>query len=204
MTAPKLSKTSEISETPETTETEKNWLVVAKNRWVNRDWEALMQRHAENSSRCYHDLHTAPTNRQPGRVFSLKGKKYKGVWEYEVSKGDRVFYIPNEEGVKLYQEGQKLEKKGTKEAYQQAIEKYQQALKIAQELGLRKEEFNLLIKIAGVYSSKFDNKNAIEHLKKALDISQQLKQPLLEAIVFGLIGNKYINSNNPKEGLTYL
>ncbi len=35
LTAPKLS---------ETTETEKNWLVVAKNRRVNRDWEALMQR----------------------------------------------------------------------------------------------------------------------------------------------------------------
>jgi hypothetical protein len=98
LTAPQLSETPE---TPETTETEKNWLVVAKNRRVNRDWEALMQRHSENSSRCYHDLHTAPTNRQPGRVFPLKGKKYKGVWEYEVSKGDRVFYIPNEEQLKV-------------------------------------------------------------------------------------------------------
>jgi hypothetical protein len=98
LTAPQLSETSELSETPET---EKNWLVVAKNRRVNRDWEALIQRHPENSSRCYRDLHTAPTNRQPGRVFPLKGKKYKGVWEYEVSKGDRVFYIPNEEQLKV-------------------------------------------------------------------------------------------------------
>jgi hypothetical protein len=98
LTASKLSETSELSETPET---EKNWLVVAKNRRVNRDWEALIQRHPENSSRCYHDLHTSPTNRQPGRVFPLKGKKYKGVWEYEVSKGDRVFYIPNEEQLKV-------------------------------------------------------------------------------------------------------
>jgi tetratricopeptide (TPR) repeat protein len=109
-----------------------------------------------------------------------------------------------QEGVKLFQEGQELEKKGTKKGYQQALDKYQQALKIAQELGLREEEFNLLIKVAVVYSSLFDNKNAIEHLKKALDISQELKKPLFEAIVLGLIGNKYTNSNNPKEGLTYL
>ncbi len=75
--------------------------MVAKNRRVNRDWEALMQRHPENSSRCYHDLRYSPTLRQPGRVFPLKGKKYKGVWEYEVTKGDRVFYIPNEEQLKV-------------------------------------------------------------------------------------------------------
>jgi hypothetical protein len=76
-------------------ETEKSWLVVAKNRRVNRDWEALMQRNPENTSRCYQDLQTVPTTRQPGRVFPLKGKKYKGVWEYEVTGGDRVFYVPD-------------------------------------------------------------------------------------------------------------
>ncbi len=94
LTAPDLSETSEISES-------EIWLVVAKNRRVNRDWEALMQRHPENSSRCYHNLCTAPTTRQPGRIFPLKGKKYKGVWEYEVSKGDRVFYIPDEKQLKV-------------------------------------------------------------------------------------------------------
>jgi hypothetical protein len=30
---------------PALSETENTWLVVAKNRRVNRDWEALMQRH---------------------------------------------------------------------------------------------------------------------------------------------------------------
>lgn len=49
LTAPELSETSEISES-------EIWLVVAKNRRVNRDWEALMQRHPENSSRCYHNV----------------------------------------------------------------------------------------------------------------------------------------------------
>lgn len=74
---------------------------MAKNRRVNRDWEALMQRHTENSCRCYNDLSTAPTTRQPGRVFPLKGKKYKGVWEYEVTGGDRVFYILDENRLKV-------------------------------------------------------------------------------------------------------
>jgi hypothetical protein len=31
-------------------EIENTWLVVAKNRRVNRDWEALMQRHPENQN----------------------------------------------------------------------------------------------------------------------------------------------------------
>ncbi|AVH64378.1 hypothetical protein CDG77_05425 [Nostoc sp. 'Peltigera membranacea cyanobiont' 213] len=86
---------------PELFEMESTWLVVAKNRRVNRDWEALMQRHPENTRRCYEDLCTAPTTRQPGRVFPLKGKLYKGAWEYEVTKGDRVFYVPDAQQLKV-------------------------------------------------------------------------------------------------------
>ncbi|WP_193199100.1 hypothetical protein [Nostoc sp. MG11] len=81
--------------------TESTWLVVAKNHRVNQDWEALMQRHPENSRRCYDDLCTAPITRLPSCVFSLKGKLYKGAWEYEVTKGDRVFYVPHEEQLKV-------------------------------------------------------------------------------------------------------
>jgi hypothetical protein len=84
LTAPNL---SEVSET---------WLVVAKNRKVNKAWEALMQRSPENTTRCYQDLCTAPMTQKPRRVFPLKGKKYEGIWEYEVTSGDRVFYIPDE------------------------------------------------------------------------------------------------------------
>jgi hypothetical protein len=86
---------------PALSEAESTWLVVAKNRRVNRDWEALIQSHPEKTRRRYEDLCTAPTTRQPGRVFPLKGKPYKGVWEYEVTKGDRVFYIPDEEPRKV-------------------------------------------------------------------------------------------------------
>jgi hypothetical protein len=77
------------------------WLVVAKNRRVNRDWEALMLRVPENTRRCYQDLCTAPIARKPKRVFPLKGKLYKGAWEYEVTGSDRVFYVPDEDKRKV-------------------------------------------------------------------------------------------------------
>jgi len=88
-------------ETSNTPKIETIWLVVAKNRRVNRDWEALIQRNPENARRCYKALETAPITRQPGRIFPLKGKKYRGVWEYEVTGGDRVFYVPDETQLKV-------------------------------------------------------------------------------------------------------
>lgn len=78
-----------------------DWLIVAKNKKVNAAWEALMARAPENTLRCYQVLCTAPTTRLPGRTFPLRGKKYKGCWEYEVTKGDRVFYLPSEEERKV-------------------------------------------------------------------------------------------------------
>ncbi len=48
---------------PTLCETQSTWLVVAKNRRVNRDWEALIERHPENTCRCYEDLITAPITR---------------------------------------------------------------------------------------------------------------------------------------------
>lgn len=71
------------------------WTVVARNKRVNRDWEQLLSRSPESGHRCYEDLCNKPMERQPGRVFPLKGKKYQGAWEYEVTSGDRVFYVPN-------------------------------------------------------------------------------------------------------------
>jgi hypothetical protein len=80
---------------------ESSWLVVAKNRRVNRDWEALLLRAPENTRRCYQDLCSSPMVRKPKRVFPLKGKLYKGAWEYEVTSSDRVFYVPDEEKRKV-------------------------------------------------------------------------------------------------------
>lgn len=71
------------------------WLVVAKNRRINRLWEELLLKAPESALRCYENLCNQPMTRLPGRVFPLKGKFYKGAWEYEVTSGDRLFYVPN-------------------------------------------------------------------------------------------------------------
>lgn len=87
--------------TPDLVDTEQTWLVVARNRKINRNWEALLARYLENCYRCYKLLCTTPTIRLQGRVFPLKGKPYTGAWEYELTGGDRVYYIPNEEQLKV-------------------------------------------------------------------------------------------------------
>ncbi|WP_040629849.1 CHAT domain-containing tetratricopeptide repeat protein [Fortiea contorta] len=109
-----------------------------------------------------------------------------------------------QQGVKLVQEAEELEKKETREASEQAINKYQQALKIAQKLGLREEEVNILAYIANLYNFIDDYKTTIEYLQQALKISRELKKPLIEATLLASIGINYNNINEPKEGLTYL
>lgn len=77
------------------------WLVVARNRRVNKDWEKLLSLCPDNALRCYEDLCTVPMVRQPKRVFPLKGKRYKGSWEYEITGSERVFYIPDPQKLKV-------------------------------------------------------------------------------------------------------
>jgi hypothetical protein len=102
LTAPMTPLSTEENKAEQATEVSvASWLVVAKNRRVNRDWEVLLLRAPENPRRCYEHLCSAPMVRVPGRVFPLKGKKYRGAWEYEVTKGDRVFYVPDEEKHKV-------------------------------------------------------------------------------------------------------
>lgn len=102
LTAPSTPLSAEENETGQATqEPAPPWLVVAKNRRVNRDWEALLLRAPENARRCYEHLCSTPMLRVPRRVFPLKGKNYRGGWEYEVTSGDRVFYVPDEENRKV-------------------------------------------------------------------------------------------------------
>ena len=77
------------------------WLVVARNSRVNKSWEDLCARNPEKSKECYKHLSQTPTKRKPKKIFPLRGKKYKGAWEYEFSSGDRVFYIPDLQGKKV-------------------------------------------------------------------------------------------------------
>lgn len=96
-------KSSEVElTTPKSFNIEKTWTVVAKNKRVNKEWEDLMQRSPQSTLRCYQDLCTAPMTKKPRRVFPLRGRQYEGIWEYEVTSGDRVFYIPYEEEKKVF------------------------------------------------------------------------------------------------------
>ena len=70
------------------------WTVVARNERVNRAWKDLMRTAGENATKCYRHLCFTPMVRRPGRIFPLRGKRYKGAWEYEITSGDRVFYFP--------------------------------------------------------------------------------------------------------------
>ena len=71
------------------------WTVVAKNERVNRDWQEMIKTAASNAAKCYDHLRTTPMLRRPGRIFPLRGTKYAGAWEYELTAGDRVFYVPD-------------------------------------------------------------------------------------------------------------
>ena len=84
------------------------WTVFAYNRRVYKSWEKMMQRIPDSLERCLEDLCTQPMQRYPKRVFPLKGRLYKGAWEYEVSGGDRVLYVPNPETrqVSIYYAGE--------------------------------------------------------------------------------------------------
>lgn len=80
---------------PKTTSDGEAWTVLARNRRVNRTWEALMERAPETTRTCYEHLRDHPTKRVPRRVYPLRGKRYRGVWGYEVTGGDRVYYVPD-------------------------------------------------------------------------------------------------------------
>ncbi|AFZ01956.1 CHAT domain-containing tetratricopeptide repeat protein [Calothrix sp. PCC 6303] len=109
-----------------------------------------------------------------------------------------------QEQVKLYQEGEELQKKGTREGYLQAIEKYQQALKIAQKIGLRGEEAEILMQIGLVNVFLSEYQQALDLYNQSLKIWQELNQPLFEAIVLSMIGDTYNNMGKTQESLDYL
>jgi hypothetical protein len=96
-----LSNVSKNMNQPDADSSASGWQVVAKNNRVNRDWEALLSRAPNEARRCYEYLCNTPTQRKQGRVFPLKGKMYKGIWEYEVTSSDRVYYIPDKTNQKV-------------------------------------------------------------------------------------------------------
>lgn len=99
MTDPKLilespEKILDLDENISESEESIFWSVVGSNTRVVKDWRALVLKAPENAIRCYKYLRSNPIQRSPGRVFPLRGKKFKGAWEYEITSSDRVFYVP--------------------------------------------------------------------------------------------------------------
>ncbi len=67
----------------------------ARSARVARSWEDMASRIPKAVQGCYEHLVHEPYRRIPGRVFPLKGKVFRGLWEYEVSGGERLYYLPD-------------------------------------------------------------------------------------------------------------
>lgn len=74
---------------------EEFWTVVAKNERVKRGWQELIKTAEASAAKCYDYLRRTQMVIRPRRIFPLRGKRYAGAWEYELTGGDRVFYIPD-------------------------------------------------------------------------------------------------------------
>lgn len=70
------------------------WAVFGNNSRVVKNWRELVLSCPENAIRCYEHLSYNPMQRSRGRIFPLRGKKFQGAWEYEITGADRVFYVP--------------------------------------------------------------------------------------------------------------
>jgi len=75
--------------------------VRGKNRSVETQWGALCSSHTNNARRCFDHLARTPTDSpiDVGRVTELKGKDFedRGIWQYEVGSGARVWFKVDEE-----------------------------------------------------------------------------------------------------------
>lgn len=69
--------------------------MVFANKRVEKGWLELFSNSPGHMERCREYLLRTPMERFPGRIFPLKGKVYKGAWEFEVAGGDRVYYVPD-------------------------------------------------------------------------------------------------------------
>lgn len=98
------------SPSPITNDEKSVWTVLAWNKRVLRSWEALCDETTEDAIRCIGWLNQNAMTRIPKRCFPLRGKVYAGVWEYEIGRGNRVFYIPNasEKTVYVYYAGKHI------------------------------------------------------------------------------------------------
>ena len=70
------------------------WTLYASSKRVLKDWRNLVINNPDETIACYKAMSNDPMNRIRGVAFAMKGKIFKGGWEYRVNKSDRVFYKP--------------------------------------------------------------------------------------------------------------
>lgn len=61
---------------------------------AEKDWKKLCRNYRKAAQDCFNHLVTDPLRRIPGRVYPLKGSAFKGMWEFEVTGAQRLYYIP--------------------------------------------------------------------------------------------------------------
>jgi hypothetical protein len=74
----------------------RHWTLIAHNRAVLKSWIALAKNTPEDAAHCYDWLAEHAMRPKGQRCYALKGKLYTGCWAYEIGRGNRVYYRPNE------------------------------------------------------------------------------------------------------------
>lgn len=70
------------------------WKVIGNGAKVVKSWKKLVEQCPEDTTLCYERLSTNPMQRIPLVSFPMKGKNFKGGWEYRVTGNYRVFFQP--------------------------------------------------------------------------------------------------------------
>ncbi len=70
------------------------WEVLGNGAKVVKSWKKLVEQCPEDATLCYERLSTNPMQRIPFVSFPMKGKSFKGGWEYRVKGNYRVFFQP--------------------------------------------------------------------------------------------------------------
>ena len=83
------------------------WTIYAHSGNALRGWRDLVESVPDKLDKCFKWLSQSATTAIPRKCFPLKGKKFDGCWEYEVNRGDRVFYKvePEKKIVRVYYAG---------------------------------------------------------------------------------------------------
>jgi mRNA-degrading endonuclease RelE of RelBE toxin-antitoxin system len=68
------------------------YTVVASSAQAKRDWEQFLANRPTALKAAFERISEHPLDILGARQFPLKGEANKGVWQYEITGGDRLFY----------------------------------------------------------------------------------------------------------------